>query len=620
MGDQAAVTIDRARRTGSSGEGSSSRVWNALLLAGLTALAVLGAIWSTDYGVSWDVARAARLGKATLQSYRTLRPPTEADRLADLARHGPVGVTITEWATSKFASLWPDRPEYQTRFFVHFLWFTLGVGIFYGLARRWVRPASALLAAALLASQPLLLGHGFINPFDGPFVTLFAAAMLAGYAYVDALGRRIDADPSPAWKDVRSDWSLAKGSHRLALLLWFAIVLVVTADMLFLHRLVYPVLERTVSEAHSGTAWPPINGLFRLLAEDASRATFEAYQARLWAYYTQGRWVVLLALAMPAAYFLPRAFPRTTSTSTDFRSLAVSAFAGAVLGLACATRLTAPIAGLLVTFLILARAKYRSLQSLVVYWVSAAVVCYATWPSLWSSPWTSGMEFLRNTALLPFDIPVLFAGSLTQPADLPWTYLPTFILLQTTLPALALAGFGAYLAFRRKDGRRSEYLVTVLWFALPLALAIGLGATLYDNGRHYLFLWTAGFLFAGVAIEWILDWRVPSGLRIGMVAAILLPGLAGILRLHPYEYVYFNELAGGVRGAFRRYELDYWATSYREAMDYINREASPGAWIAVGSARELFDDYARPDLHLAPETFDPSEIPDLEFAMTITRA
>ncbi|MBF8255415.1 MAG: hypothetical protein HW404_274, partial [Anaerolineales bacterium] len=33
-----------------------------------------------------------------------------------------------------------------------------------------------------------------------------------------------------------------------------------------------------------------------------------------------------------------------------------------------------------------------------------------------------------------------------------------------------------------------------------------------------------------------------------------------------------------------------------------------------------FDDYARPDLHLAPETFDPSEIPDLEFAMTITRA
>jgi hypothetical protein len=147
-----------------------------------------------------------------------------------------------------------------------------------------------------------------------------------------------------------------------------------------------------------------------------------------------------------------------------------------------------------------------------------------------------------------------------------------------------------------------------------------LGTTLYDNGRHYLFLWTAAFLFAGVAIEWILDWRVPSGLRIGLVAALLLPGPAGILRLHPYEYVYFNELAGGVHGAFRRYELDYWATSYREAMDYINRQASPGAWIAVGSARELFDDYARGDLHLAPEAFDPAGGPDLEFAMTTTRA
>ena len=381
---------------------------------------------------------------------------------------------------------------------------------------------------------------------------------------------------SPAWKDLRAGWARASGVDRRAFLLWLVVFLMLTVDLLFLHRIVYPVLERTVREAYAGTAWPPINDLFRWLAEDAARATSAAYQTRLWAYYSQGRWVVLVVLAVPGAFLFPRVMPRTASGSPAVKTLAAAAFAGGVLGLASAARLIAPLAGLLVSFLVLARAKYRGLTSLLVYWCAAAVVCIAAWPSLWSSPWTSGMEFLRNTALLPFDIPVLFAGSLSQPADLPWTYLPTFILLQTTLPALALAGFGAYLAFRRKDGRRYEYLVTVLWFALPLAMAIGLGATLYDNGRHYLFLWTARLLFAGVAIEWILDWRVPSGLRIGLVAAILLPGLAGILRLHPYEYVYFNELAGGVRGAFRRYELDYWATSYREAMEYINRGGLTG--------------------------------------------
>ena len=36
--------------------------------------------------------------------------------------------------------------------------------------------------------------------------------------------------------------------------------------------------------------------------------------------------------------------------------------------------------------------------------------------------------------------------------------------------------------------------------------------------------------------------------------------------LHPHEYVYYNLLAGGVRGADNRYELDYWSNFMREAI------------------------------------------------------
>jgi len=36
-------------------------------------------------------------------------------------------------------------------------------------------------------------------------------------------------------------------------------------------------------------------------------------------------------------------------------------------------------------------------------------------------------------------------------------------------------------------------------------------------------------------------------------------------KLHPYEYVYFNELVGGLPGAGRNFETDYWGTSYKEA-------------------------------------------------------
>ncbi len=40
-------------------------------------------------------------------------------------------------------------------------------------------------------------------------------------------------------------------------------------------------------------------------------------------------------------------------------------------------------------------------------------------------------------------------------------------------------------------------------------------------------------------------------------------------RLHPYEYVYFNPLAGGVRGAQDKYMLDYWGLAFKQAADEL---------------------------------------------------
>ncbi|MBF8255414.1 MAG: hypothetical protein HW375_321 [Anaerolineales bacterium] len=597
MGNQANVHFGIRNRTRTSGQRVGDRLPTAMLWVGLAFMAILGAVWSRDYGVSWDVAASMKLGRATLGSYRELRPPTEADQLQDLARHGPWGVTITEWVTTWISRYWPDRAVYQVHYFVHFLWFTFGAGVVFALARRWVKPVPALIASALWSSQPLLFGHGFINPFDGSFVTIFAAAGLAGYTYADVLAEHTMPGPPPAWRDVRSDWTHASVAHRLAILAWLGLVMAVVVDTLFSHRIVLPFSESAVREALSGIAWSPAIALSR-----------------------QWRWVAILALGLFGFYLFPRVFPRTFFPSKDLRSVASAALAGSVLGLAFASRLIAPIAGLMVSLLVLGRSKYRGVQSLLVYWVAAAVVGYAAWPSLWSSPLATLKEFLRYTTLTSFDIPVLFAGVVSRAADLPRTYLPTFVLLQTTLPALALAGFGVYLGLSRKDSRRPEYLVTCLWFALPMVLAIALGTTLYDNGRHYLFMWTAGFLYAAVTLEWLLACRVPSAAKVAIVVAILLPGIVGILRLHPYEYVYFNELSGGVRGAVRRYELDYWATSYREAMDYVNREASPGAWIALALPRGRFYDYARGDLHLAPADYDRARGPELEFAVATTRA
>lgn len=46
--------------------------------------------------------------------------------------------------------------------------------------------------------------------------------------------------------------------------------------------------------------------------------------------------------------------------------------------------------------------------------------------------------------------------------------------------------------------------------------------------------------------------------------------------LHPYQYVYFNRLAGGLPRQGTRFETDYWATSYREGFAWVVNNVDVG--------------------------------------------
>ena len=43
--------------------------------------------------------------------------------------------------------------------------------------------------------------------------------------------------------------------------------------------------------------------------------------------------------------------------------------------------------------------------------------------------------------------------------------------------------------------------------------------------------------------------------------------------LHPYQYVYYNELAGSFPYVTSRYESDYWSASYKEGAQFLRTVA-----------------------------------------------
>jgi hypothetical protein len=123
-----------------------------------------------------------------------------------------------------------------------------------------------------------------------------------------------------------------------------------------------------------------------------------------------------------------------------------------------------------------------------------------------------------------------------------------------------------------------------------------------------------------VALDRLPPWAARAALA--ATAALALVTIADMVRLHPYEYLYFNRaVAGGLAGASRDFELDYWGATGREAMAWVERNVETAGDVPLSVATTLHQSVAA---HwLAPQdrarfrfTSDPLDVPDLRLVTT----
>jgi hypothetical protein len=296
--------------------------------------------------------------------------------------------------------------------------------------------------------------------------------------------------------------------------------------------------------------------------------------------------------------------------------------AGAFLGFASSIRVLGPLSGLLVAGYFLLRRGWKALPVLGTYLVVGMLTTYLTWPNLWGAPLSRYLKSLAQASDFGWDGNVMFAGVEYAVGQLPRLYLPVLLSIQFSEAALVLFVIGLAITlvwFMRETMDRSVIMLLAAWGFLPLLAAIILQPTMYDNFRHFLFVIPPLFIFAGLGFQVVFN-RLHAPLwKSLLVGLVILPNIWALARLHPYEYVYYNQLVGGVRGAFRRFEMDYWATSYREATDYVNAVAPSHARIAVWGPDTLVASYARHDLEiqrLHGKIGKGSDLPDLAILST----
>jgi hypothetical protein len=97
---------------------------------------------------------------------------------------------------------------------------------------------------------------------------------------------------------------------------------------------------------------------------------------------------------------------------------------------------------------------------------------------------------------------------------------------------------------------------------LPILFVIVAHSTLYNGIRHVIFVIPMLAVIAGYGFVLILPWLKRVPILAGAAIAGYLGYQVSILgALHPLEYIAFNALAGGVQGAYGRFDLDYWGAA-----------------------------------------------------------
>jgi 4-amino-4-deoxy-L-arabinose transferase-like glycosyltransferase len=295
-----------------------------------------------------------------------------------------------------------------------------------------------------------------------------------------------------------------------------------------------------------------------------------------------------------AMAFLLYAFVRAFDEYPRPKPLTLVLF-GAALGLLIGTRVIGGIAvlfaatGLLVYVLaeMRERGAYSAFQRAATFVGVLALslpLAYAIMAIVW--PWAvqaplnpfRAIAYYSNFWERPWR--ELYDGMRIMIPEMPRTYLPKLCLLKIPeiFGGLAIAGTaGALVAIIRGKGTpamRASLALLVAAAVLPIIITVLTRPVLYNGIRHFLFVMPPLAILGGIAAGWLFDrlsqYRLPAAVAATSAFAILIGiTIVDLVRIHPYQYALFNQVAGGIRGASDRYMLDYWALGFKEASETL---------------------------------------------------
>lgn len=226
----------------------------------------------------------------------------------------------------------------------------------------------------------------------------------------------------------------------------------------------------------------------------------------------------------------------------------------------------------------------KGMMIAMIFYVPIAVgIVYALWPYLWSNPLSNALHILDYYKQIGIRTPTKTSSYLVNGWN---TYPVLWIIYTTQIPILFLSIIGIiysiYLVIRKK---RSFPLLVLLFLFVPIVRVSWPGIDIYGGVRQIMEYVPALAILSGIGAFGIVGlFKKFKAFPITVITLSMLFVTYEMIKIHPNENVYFNQLVGGLAGA-RNKNIPYWGNSYgnayQQGINWLNKNAEPNAKLGL---------------------------------------
>jgi len=215
------------------------------------------------------------------------------------------------------------------------------------------------------------------------------------------------------------------------------------------------------------------------------------------------------------------------------------------------------------------------------------------WPYGLENPLKNPAEALSVMEHYKISIRQIFEGNVSWSTDLPWYYLPKWLLI--SVPEVVWLGLILFIALvlpGLKKGSGTTFFFAIVGFALvfPVVYVIAIKSNLYSGWRQMYFIYPSLLVLSAAGITRLFEKLKGKSFFAGIVvfAGLLAMPALHILKTYPSEYIYFNSFAGFNKKAWSNYEYDYYWHDMKKAANWLQNETgNSGKQITVASNFDL---------------------------------